>query len=537
MAKSTVYRASLVILIALLCVGILAPSAGAIWHIILNEHFSSSPPTWPWGFWTISPNRNYFQALPGDVWGVQDYIYKYNGLDGQSIWCVGLPPTLDPEFDFYGPNIDSWTRWGPFDLSDAVAARATFYFYNHSQIVSDYVRWGGYNVNSFQMYEGGRHSGETTEWMYKSVFFDSLQGGAVSLIGEPNVWLVFHFHSNSDAVVDIGAFIDEVNIAWDDGMLDFEADDIDFVNPDSTAHMSLGVGDTIRFEFNWIALGSGTSPDFDITCAIDGSVFYEERRNVTIGGSGQSWEATYSDLWVVEPDTHQVVWVVDSHHEVEEAFEDNNTSTYQAIGVPPNIPAWLHIYSPDGDTADAEFLIQWEDYDPDDNAIISLYYDTDTLNYDGLPISGAYNIQEDDTTDAFLWNITNFPNGEYWVLGLIMDSEDYSWDYSDGPLIVDHLGVNYGPEGGLITDFKIEGVYPNPFNSNANISFSLPDDGLVEIQIYDALGRLQAAPFKGLLRSGKHEISWSPKDLPSGLYLVQIEHDGISQMTKALYLK
>ncbi|MFH1734060.1 MAG: T9SS type A sorting domain-containing protein, partial [bacterium] len=507
------------------------------WHILTNEPFQGDAPTWPWGNWTIYPNRNYFQTGPPYVWGIQDYIYKFNGTDAQALWCVGLPPSLDPEFDDYIPNTNSWVRYGPFNLSNAVAARASFWYYNVSQVVSDYVRWGGYNVDSFQMYEGGRHSGETTQWQNTSVFFDSLQGGTVSLIGEPNVWLVFHFQSNSDNDVDIGAFIDEVYIAWDDGTFDLEAGVIDFVNPDSSMHTSLAVGDTIRFEFNWVAYGSGTTPEFDITCMIDGSVFYEERRVAEIGTSQQLWEETYSDLWIVEADTHEVIWYIDSHREVEEADEDNNQSTFEAIGVPPNVPAWLHIYSPDGDTANTVFLIEWEDYDPDDNALISLYYDTDTLNFDGLPIPGAYNISEDDTTDSFLWNLTSQPNGQYWILGLIMDSEDFSWVYSDGPLLVDHLGVSNSQGGSLITDFNIEGVYPNPFNSSANISFALPTDGLVQIRIFDALGRLQAEPYKGLMRSGQHEISWSPQDLSSGLYLVEINHEGVVQMTKALYLK
>lgn len=538
--RRTVCFLNLLTLIAVLfSLVMMPPPAKAIWHILVNEHFMDDPPDWPWGNWSLNPDRNWFQTGPPYVWGVQDYIFKNNGIDNQSVWCVGLPPSLNPEFDDYTNNTESWMRWGPFDLSNAVAARASFWYYNQSQPGADYVRWGGYNSGAWQMYEAGRHSGDMTEWRYGYVDFDSLAEGTVSLLGQSNIYLLFNFHSNYSET-DLGAFIDEVNLAWDDGMFDLEALDASFADPDSTEIGQTVTGDTIRFQFDWAAYGSGTTPDFDIACYLDGELFYTERRNAEIGGSQQIYETTYSDLWVVQPDSHTVSWKIDAGREIQEADENNNVVVQGFGGVPPNVPPWMHFFAPDyGDTAATQFMIRWEDEDPDDNAIIYLYYDDDSTGYNGQLIPGAFNIYEDDPADSFLWNVSGLPEGDYWVLGFIMDSEAMEWYYSDGPLIVDHNWVGMGSDQQKPSpeDFQLESIYPNPFNSSTTIRFGLPQAAGVQIRIYDSMGRLQDKPFDGYLSAGFHNVAWSPKNLPSGIYVVEVSTTTLNQRAKVLYLK
>ncbi len=474
------------------------------------------------------------------MWGVQDYIFKVNGLDNQSIWCVGQPNTLDPEFDDYIPNTNAWAKWGPIDLSSAVAAKASFWYYCESQPYSDYVRWGAYPTNAFNMNEARRVSGIMTEWMYGYVDFDSLEGGAVSLIGESNVYLLFHFYSNGDLETDLGAFIDEVNIAWDDGYYDFEALGISFALSDSSWAYEAVIGDTMLFKLDWKAYGSGVTPPFDITCYLDGSPLYTERRSVDIGGSQMVWEETYTDPWIVSSGTHTVGWYLDSSREIEESDETNNDTLLTFESQAPNVPPWIHFFHPNyGDTAATEFLITWEDEDPDDNAMISLYWDFDSLGFDGYPISGASWIEEDDTLDCFNFNVTPINEGEVWVFAYMTDNQVETWQYSDGPLIVDHdwNSVDEWDSGRYTDQFTLESIYPNPFNSGTKIRFGLPAAENVALKIYDSMGRICAEPFQGILSAGYHEISWTPGDLPSGLYIVEINGEGTQQRGKLLYLK
>ncbi|MFH1862016.1 MAG: T9SS type A sorting domain-containing protein [bacterium] len=518
-------------MLLLLCVS----PATAIWHTLLNEHFSSSAAAWPWGSWSISP---YPPGGPPYSWGVQDYIYHTGWSDDHSLWCVGEPNTLDPEFDPYPNNTNAWARWGPFNLQTAEAAKATFWYYCWCEPVADYVRWGGYGQNSFNMYEADRFSGITTQWNFGEVNFDSLNHGAISLLGDNSVWLVFQFYSNWSQQ-NMGAFIDAVSIAWDDGTFDLRAELIWLANPDSTMLATAAEGDTIRFAFSWVAAGSGTTPPFNITCTLDSNLLSSERRTAAIGNNQQVWLTSFSDLWVVEPDTHTVVWMLDASYEIAEAYENNNDTLLTFVSVAPNVPPWIEVLRPSwGDSANSQFWIKWDDEDPDDNATITLFWDTDSVGNNGMLIPTGL-IWEDSPVDSVSWNVSSLPEGPVWVAAYISDGDAFMWDYSEGPLIVYHPSgiVEPGWKSDLPESFAIQSVYPNPFNAEATIRLGMPRSAEVALKIYDTAGRLGAVLYQGRLTAGVHELRWAPDGLPAGIYIVELRTPSASHRTKVIYLK
>lgn len=81
---------------------------------------------------------------------------------------------------------------------------------------------------------------------------------------------------------------------------------------------------------------------------------------------------------------------------------------------------------------------------------------------------------------------------------------------------------------------------PNPFSSQTRISFFLPREQQVTVEIYSAGGKLQSVLMQERCAPGNHEITWqgnndSGKDCPSGLYLYRI-HAGDAQSTGMLIL-
>ncbi len=60
--------------------------------------------------------------------------------------------------------------------------------------------------------------------------------------------------------------------------------------------------------------------------------------------------------------------------------------------------------------------------------------------------------------------------------------------------------------------------HPNPFNATTMISFSLPEAGLVNLRVYDVMGRED-----GHRNAGTHEVTWDASDLTSGVYLYQLQ--------------
>ncbi|MCX6640394.1 MAG: hypothetical protein NTW14_07940 [bacterium] len=235
MTYRSVFRALLaLVLLGALGIFMVPQPVDAVWHIVLSERFAGSSLTWPWGNWTINPNRPPTGSGPPYSWGVQDTYYKFNGMDTHSLWCCGQPNSLDPFQDNYPPGTVSWAKWGPINLSQAVAAQANFWFYCKTEPVQDYFRWGAYPSNTFNMYEYDRRSGVNTDWLNGFLDFDSLAGGTQSMLGQGSVYIVFQFVADGDNQVNVGAFLDEVNIAWDDGMLDLEAKSPFFQDMDST---------------------------------------------------------------------------------------------------------------------------------------------------------------------------------------------------------------------------------------------------------------------------------------------------------------
>jgi hypothetical protein len=71
---------------------------------------------------------------------------------------------------------------------------------------------------------------------------------------------------------------------------------------------------------------------------------------------------------------------------------------------------------------------------------------------------------------------------------------------------------------------KLFAPYPNPFRNEASIKFFVPETTLVEINIYDLMGKVAASFPAKTYPTGTHEIQWSAEgnSLRSGLYVVSM---------------
>jgi len=76
------------------------------------------------------------------------------------------------------------------------------------------------------------------------------------------------------------------------------------------------------------------------------------------------------------------------------------------------------------------------------------------------------------------------------------------------------------------TSFNLEANYPNPFNPQTTIPFSVQATGQVRLAVYDMLGREIGLLVDGQLAAGQHQITWEAGDRPSGSYLVRMDAGG-----------
>jgi len=71
--------------------------------------------------------------------------------------------------------------------------------------------------------------------------------------------------------------------------------------------------------------------------------------------------------------------------------------------------------------------------------------------------------------------------------------------------------------------FMLYDNYPNPFNPETIISYTLAQDSKIVLKVFNAVGEEVRVLVNGEQNAGLHKIKFSASDLPSGIYLYRIE--------------
>lgn len=96
--------------------------------------------------------------------------------------------------------------------------------------------------------------------------------------------------------------------------------------------------------------------------------------------------------------------------------------------------------------------------------------------------------------------------------------------------------------GSIPDKFSLEQNFPNPFNPDTQIRFSLPEATHVQIRIYNTLGQVVKTLVNDDYPAGTFQVSWNSKDesgqqVPSGVYFYQIKAGEFQAQRKLLLLK
>jgi len=167
---------------------------------IMQEGFEGS---WPTGRWEVFEDSD---TDGGEFfWGVRD-CRAFGG--SHSIWAVGggrngsaLSCTLYPN------NAFSWAVYGPFDLSDATAAKLTFQVWNKTEREKDTIFWGA-SKDGGDNFSGWVLSGDTRGW--KAYDLDLANVPTIgSCLGLSQVYIAFVFRSDAANQYE-GAYVDDV---------------------------------------------------------------------------------------------------------------------------------------------------------------------------------------------------------------------------------------------------------------------------------------------------------------------------------------
>ena len=78
---------------------------------------------------------------------------------------------------------------------------------------------------------------------------------------------------------------------------------------------------------------------------------------------------------------------------------------------------------------------------------------------------------------------------------------------------------------------RLLGNYPNPFHPQTTISYELPREAHVELQVFNALGQEIALLVSGLKQAGRHNAVWNAGRFSSGIYMLRLSVEGGGEAT------
>lgn len=74
-----------------------------------------------------------------------------------------------------------------------------------------------------------------------------------------------------------------------------------------------------------------------------------------------------------------------------------------------------------------------------------------------------------------------------------------------------------------LQEFELSQNYPNPFNPSTKINYQIGKESLVQLKVYEVLGREVARLVDGYKTSGSYEVDFNASQLSSGIYFYKLQ--------------
>ena len=170
-----------------------------------------------------------------------------------------------------------------------------------------------------------------------------------------------------------------------------------------------------------------------------------------------------------------------------------------------------------------------------------LKYNSSELNLNGAESSlddftFEYSQKDDGTVRGLMFSMTGAKLNASDISSLIsfdfVPSEDFTGvsavDFSNVILAGENgskletiaVSMNVNASDLLPAKTALNTSYPNPFNPSTTINYELSSESLVNISVYDALGRLVTELVNDYLNAGAYQITWDASNVSSGNYII-----------------
>lgn len=129
---------------------------------------------------------------------------------------------------------------------------------------------------------------------------------------------------------------------------------------------------------------------------------------------------------------------------------------------------------------------------------------------------------------SFTYEIFDNEGADHWMNGF--DATILTLDFS-GLTDVENIS------GNMPTSYNLEQNYPNPFNPSTKISFSVPTAGLVNIDVFNAIGQKVTTLVNEQMNAGNYSVDFNAVNLTSGIYFYKMTSANYSATRKMILIK
>ncbi len=127
------------------------------------------------------------------------------------------------------------------------------------------------------------------------------------------------------------------------------------------------------------------------------------------------------------------------------------------------------------------------------------------------------------------------PSGNLYVAGSSQRS-----DFTNSPTIIKYSQVTVSvdePGQSIPEKYSLSQNYPNPFNPSTEIRFRVAAYGLVNLMVFDVLGREVATLVDDKLSPGSYSAEWNARNAASGVYFYRLTAGDFVETRKMVLMK
>jgi len=361
--------------------------------------------------------------------------------------------------------------------------------------------------------------------------------------------------------------------------------DPDFVK-NTYAGLYSGSAGAVSWRFNWTAPGaSAQSAGFYFVgnaCNDDGETAgdYVYAGNITLNQyappqppvvsdipdqtqsylAGWTFQQIYLDDYVNDPDTpdEQIVWTSAGSQNLQVDIVNRVATIYSNVTMFWYGTETITFIATDptnlSDSDEVNFTITA--YPP---VVSDIPNQTIFLGDNFTPINLSDYVEDPDTPDSMMvweWYNSGTDHIDIQIVNqvAIITPIDSTWTGSDEILFTAHYepvfadsdyvtftvlpaGVAAENRSGIPANFALKPAYPNPFNPQTTLSFTLAHSGQTELVLYDNSGRRLQNLFSGTLSAGYYNVNANLREYASGVYVVSLKAGEYSAAQKIVLIK